>query len=232
MDAIKNNHDQLIGHSVDGWSPCAHPSRTTMQGRYCQLEALDIDAHADSLYESMSKNPVTDWTYLPYGPFEQFADFKAWLMRYSDLNDPLFYVITDAISGKALGLASYLRIDASVGAVEVGHIHYSKSLQRTPMATESMYLMMQRVFDELGYRRYEWKCDALNERSRAAARRLGFSFEGIFRQATIYKNRNRDTAWYSMIDSEWPDLKLAYENWLNPENFGPGGAQRQRLGIS
>ena len=229
-DTIRNEHNQRIGHSVLSWAARSHPSRSTMHGRYCRLEMLDSKAHSDSLYASLGKNPVTDWTYLPYGPFERANDFKAWLEPQCTQTDPLFYVIVDEVSGKSLGLASYLRIDANSGVIEVGHIHYAGLLQRTPLATEAMFLMMQRVFDELGYRRYEWKCDALNERSRNAALRLGFTFEGIFRQATMYKNRNRDTAWYSIIDSEWPRLKLAYEAWLSPDNFDSGGSQLIRLG--
>jgi RimJ/RimL family protein N-acetyltransferase len=127
--------------------------------------------------------------------------------------------VIDLKTDKAVGMSSYLRIEPGVGVIEVGHIHFSPLMQRTPIATETMYLMMCRVFDELRYRRYEWKCDALNAPSCAAAKRLGFTFEGIFRQLTMYKDRNRDTAWYSIIDSEWPALKAAFEAWLNPENF-------------
>ena len=143
-------------------------------------------------------------------------------------DDPLFHAIIDSATGKAIGVASYLRIDPASGSIEVGHINYSPLLQRTPAATEAMYLMMQRVF-ELGYRRYEWKCDALNARSRAAAQRYGFSFEGVFRQATVYKGRNRDTAWYAAIDQEWPALQAAFLQWLDPANFDQDGRQRVRL---
>ena len=159
------------------------------------------------------------------------APLGAWhriLDRECMSNDPLFHAIVDNATGKAIGLASYLRIDPASGSIEVGHINYSPLLQRTPAATEAMYLMMQRVF-ELGYRRYEWKCDALNARSRAAAQRYGFSFEGIFRQATVYKGRNRDTAWYAIIDREWPALQAAFLQWLDPSNFDADGRQRVRL---
>ncbi len=230
MQTDKNEFDQSVGFAVNDWSARPFPPCTLMQGRYCQLEALDTEAHAASLYETLCSNPSADWTYLPYGPFQQLAEFKAWLEQQCRQDDPLFYAICDAESGKACGLASYLRIDVTAGVIEVGHIHYSKSMQKTPMATEAMFLMMQRVFDELGYRRYEWKCDALNARSRSAALRLGFTFEGIFRQASIYKNRNRDTAWYSIIDSEWARLKMAYEAWLSPENFDHSGSQIKSLG--
>lgn len=144
-------------------------------------------------------------------------------------DDPLFYAILDKKTEKAVGLASYLRIQPKVGVLEVGHIHYSPLLQKTPLATEAMFLLMRRAFDELGYRRYEWKCDALNAGSRKAALRLGFTFEGIFRQASVYKGRSRDTAWYSVIDREWPALKEAHEAWLSPENFDAQGRQLARL---
>jgi len=151
-------------------------------------------------------------------------------MRKSCLGeDPLFHAIVERKTGEAVGVASYLRIDPANGVIEVGHINYSPLLQRTRAATEAMFLMMRRVFDELGYRRYEWKCDALNAPSRAAAGRYGFRFEGIFRQATVYKGRNRDTAWYAIIDKDWPALKAAYERWLAPENFDAEGRQRVRL---
>lgn len=172
----------------------------------------------------------TDWTYLPYGPFKSAKDFSGWAEANLQGDDPLFHVIQDA-TGMPLGLASYLRIDPNAGSIEVGHIHFSRMIQRRPVATEAMYLMMRRVFDELGYRRYEWKCDALNERSCKAARRLGFTYEGTFRQATHYKGRNRDTAWFSVIDSDWPAIKAEFERWLTPENFGDGGEQKTRLSM-
>jgi RimJ/RimL family protein N-acetyltransferase len=169
------------------------------------------------------------WTYLPYGPFETRESFGGWLTEVASGADPMFFVIVDRRANRAVGLASYLRIAAASGSIEVGHLCYSPSLQRTPAATEAMFLMMKSAF-ELGYRRYEWKCDALNARSRAAAQRLGFSFEGLFRQATVYKGRSRDTAWYSVIDREWPALQKAFLQWLDPSNFDPSGAQRWRLG--
>jgi RimJ/RimL family protein N-acetyltransferase len=170
------------------------------------------------------------WTYMPYGPFASLDEHQAWCRQMAASDDPLFYAIIDSASNRAVGVASYLRIEPMLGAIEVGHIAYSPLLQRTAAATEAMYLMMRRAFAELGYRRYEWKCDALNQPSRRAADRLGFTFEGTFRQAIIYKGRNRDTAWYSVIDSEWPDLKARYEAWLAPSNFDEKGVQRQSLG--
>ena len=168
------------------------------------------------------------WTYLPYGPFDSFEIYRAWLEEMSRRSDPLFFAIIDRGTDQAVGLASYLRIDPAAGSIEVGHLHYSPLLQRTPAATEAMFLMMERALT-MGYRRYEWKCDSLNAPSRAAALRLGFSFEGIFRQATVVKGRNRDTAWFAAIDREWPALKEAFQRWLAPENFDADGKQRERL---
>jgi len=168
------------------------------------------------------------WTYLPYGPFDTLESYRAWMEGMCRRSDPLFYAIVDRETGRAVGLAAYLRIDPASGSIEVGHLNFSPLLQRTPASTESMYLMMERAFN-LGYRRYEWKCDALNGPSRSAAQRLGFSFEGIFRQATVVKGRNRDTAWFSVIDQEWPTLKEAFQRWLHPTNFDEMGKQRARL---
>jgi RimJ/RimL family protein N-acetyltransferase len=168
------------------------------------------------------------WTYLPYGPFATLDSYHVWAMDVCKRPDPMFYAIVDKTTDRAVGVASYLRIDPAAGSIEVGHINYSPLLQRTPAGTEAMFLMMERAF-ALGYRRYEWKCDSLNAPSRAAAQRLGFSFEGIFRQATVMKGRNRDTAWFAVIDREWPTLKSAFQRWLNPSNFDESGKQRARL---
>ena len=168
------------------------------------------------------------WTYLPYGPFTSLPAYQTWMGSACVGDDPLFFAITDSTSGKAIGLASYLRIDPASGSIEVGHLAYSPRLQRTPAATEAMFLMMQWAFGA-GYRRYEWKCNALNAPSRTAAMRLGFSFEGEFRQAGVVKGRNRDTAWYAAIDAEWPSLEKAYRAWLAPANFDAAGRQRVSL---
>jgi RimJ/RimL family protein N-acetyltransferase len=168
------------------------------------------------------------WTYLAYGPFASLTSYREWMQSVCKANDPLFFAVIDLKSRQPVGVASYLRIDPAVGSIEVGHLAYSPLLQRTPAATESMFLMMRQAF-QLGYRRYEWKCDALNAPSRSAAERLGFTFEGIFRQATIYKQRNRDTAWYSIIDTEWPRLETAFQWWLDPANFDAQGKQQIRL---
>ncbi len=229
MTRTRENSDQPIGFAVPGWRPPGRPSREPMVGRFCRVEALDPDRHAADLHAANSLDPQQRiWTYLPYGPFNTFDAYLEWMHGSCLGEDPLFHAIIDFGAEKAVGVASYLRIDPANGSIEVGHINYAPVLQRSPAATESMYLMMKRVF-ELGYRRYEWKCDALNGRSRAAAQRLGFSFEGIFRQATVYKGRNRDTAWYAAIDSEWPALERAFRRWLDPTNFDQHGQQRLRL---
>lgn len=200
-----------------------------MVGRYCRMEALDPARHSAALYDAFRLDTAgLDWTYLPYGPFADAVSFRSWLDGVAVGDDPLFYTILDE-GDTAVGVASYLRIFPDIGSIEVGHIHYSPTLQRSRAATEAMYLMMRRAFDELGYRRYEWKCDSLNSPSRRAADRLGFVYEGTFRQATLYKGRNRDTAWYSIIDTEWPAVRGAFEKWLDPGNFDDSGAQRTRL---
>lgn len=227
----KTNHlNQPIGQALTQWRECPKPSTTPMLGHYCTLAKLNPSLHAESLYHAFSvAQNDSNWTYLPYGPFEHKADFTNWLATQSSSQDPLFYVVINNQNGEAIGLVSYLRIEPSAGVIEVGHIHFSSALQKTPMATEAMYLMMRHAFDELGYRRYEWKCDALNEGSKQAAARLGLTYEGTFRQATIYKGRNRDTAWFSIIDSEWPHQKAAFERWLKPYNFDKNNRQHYSL---
>jgi len=200
-----------------------------MTGRYCRLEPLDPERHAAELYAAFAKDAEGRiWTYLPYGPFTDLANFRAWITRECLGLDPLFFAIMDEATGSPAGLISYLRIAQEVGSIEVGHVILSPSLCRTRAATEVQFLLLDRAF-ALGYRRYEWKCDSLNAASRAAAKRLGFIHEGEFRQATVYKGRNRDTAWYSIIDREWPTLRGVYEAWLNPENFDAAGCQKTQL---
>jgi RimJ/RimL family protein N-acetyltransferase len=200
-----------------------------MIGRFCRVEPLDVRLHARDLYAAnLADVEHRNWTYLPYGPFETLDSYVQWVAAVAGRDDPQFWAVVDLDSGTAVGVASYLRIDPPSGSIEVGHINYSPLLQRRPAATEAMYLMMRRAF-ELGYRRYEWKCDALNAPSRAAAQRLGLSYEGVFRQARLTKQRNRDTAWYAAIDSEWPALDRAFRRWLDPENFDEQGAQRVAL---
>lgn len=225
----RNSLDQPIGFPLPHWRPPSPPPHEPMTGRYCRVEPLDPARHAAELYEANARDPSgRAWTYLSVGPFDSFDAYLNWIESSCLGDDPLYHAIVDLETGKAVGIASYMRIDTRNGVIEVGNINYSPLLQRTRAATEAMYLMMKRVF-ELGYRRYEWKCDALNMPSRAAAQRLGFSFEGVFRQAVVYKGRSRDTAWYSVIDSEWPALEEAFIRWLDPSNFDARGNQRLRL---
>jgi len=220
---------QPIGFSIGDWTPPVRPPAEPMIGRYCRLERLDAGRDGQSLFDAYALDSEgRNWTYLPQGPFESYGEFHIWLSDMAKLDDPFFFTIIDAESQTSVGIASYLRITPPAGSIEVGHIHYSPLLQRTPAATEAMYLMMKQAF-ALGYRRYEWKCDALNAPSRMAAQRLGLSYEGVFRQATVYKQRNRDTAWYATIDREWPDLKQAFEQWLDPNNFDNDRNQKTRL---
>jgi RimJ/RimL family protein N-acetyltransferase len=215
----------VVGRAAAKW-----PRRTILEGRLVSLEPLDADAHASSLCES-TRGPEGDalYLYLPYGPFPDRASFHADLQEKAHSEDPLYFGIVDKRSGLAMGHASYLRITPAHGCIEVGHILYAPKLQRTAAATEAMYLMAKHAFEDLGYRRYEWKCDALNAPSRRAALRLGFAFEGIFRQHMIIKGRNRDSAWFSMLDREWPARKQAFEKWLDPSNFDARGNQRMPL---
>lgn len=231
MPQHMNPLGQPIGSPLAGWSPRPHPPHTPMQGRLCRLDPLDATQHAAALFEAHSADREgRNWTYLPYGPFESAAEYRRWVERAAAQEDPQFFAIVEQGSGRPVGTGSYLRIEPAMGVIEVGHLAFSPALQRTPAATEAMYLMLRRAFDELGYRRYEWKCDSLNAPSVAAAKRLGFTFEGTFRQAVVIKGRNRDTSWLSIIDSEWPAVKRALEGWLAPANFDAAGAQRRRLG--
>jgi RimJ/RimL family protein N-acetyltransferase len=194
------------------------------------MELLDAAKHLDDLHEAFGKDRDGRlWTYMPVGPFPSKQEFAAWISAACRTDDPLFYAIKDSSTGSAVGVAALMRIKPDIGVIEVGHITCSPYMQRTAMSTEAMVLLMTRVFDELGYRRYEWKCDSLNAASRQAAERLGFRFEGVFEQATIYKGRNRDTAWYSILDRDWPALKRAYLQWLDDSNFDKDGRQKRRL---
>ena len=198
-------------------------------GRFCRLEPLDAARHAAGFHAANQLEPdQRHWTYLTYGPFATADDCKHWAELYAQRKDYLFHAIVDARSGKVAGVASYMRMDPANGSIEVGGIKYTPLIAQRPAATEAMYLMIKNAF-ALGYRRHEWKCDALNAPSRVAAQRLGFSYEGVFRQAVVHKGRNRDTAWYSIIDSEWPALQAAHEQWLAPENFDAQDHQKIRL---
>src|SRR4030088_1912252 len=229
MTRTLNNLGQPIGFDIPRWTPPKRPPRESMVGNFCRVEPLDKGRHAADLYRANRLD--TDnriWTYLAYGPFDSLESYLDWMDRLCCGDDPLFHAVVDTKTGKAVGVASYLRIEPANGSIEGGHINYSPLLQRTPAATEAMYLMMKRALD-LGYRRYEWKCDALNAASRGAAQRIGLSFEGVFRQAAIYKGRNRDTAWYAAIDQEWPALQPAFRQWLDPAHLDPNSQQRARL---
>ena len=226
MQSNINHLGQPVGIPAPKWTPPAIPPHEVLVGQYCRVEPLDADRHAASLFEALSAD--ANWTYLPYGPFESFESYRTWLSESAQKCDPQFFAIVETSSGRALGIASYLRIDPRNGSIEVGHLNFSPLLQRTAAATEAMYLMMARAFC-LGYRRYEWKCDSLNASSRRAALRLGLSFEGVFRQATVYKGRNRDTAWFAAIDRDWPALESSFLRWLDPNNFDEHGKQRLAL---
>ena len=217
-----------IGEAVE-YTPASLPKKHPLQGQHCRLEPFDLARHSEGLFNAYLHDKAgKNWTYLPFFGFDDLAKFKAWAEETCTKPDPFFYAVIDPESGQAIGLASFLRINPAAGSIEVGWINFSPLLQGTRASTEAMYLMMREGF-RLGYRRYEWKCDSLNAPSNRAAKRLGFTFEGIFRQATVYKGRNRDTAWYSVLDSEWPALKARFERWLSPENFDANTQQIKRL---
>ncbi len=218
-----------IGPVVEGWTPRPRPSRMALEGRTVRLEPLST-AHGPDLFAAYSADRSGRmWTYLSVGPFKSEADFGAWIASIVPSEDPLFFAAIDKASGRAVGIVSYLRIDPANGCIEVGWVTWSPLMQRSAVSTEAQYLLMRNAFDGLGYRRYEWKCNALNAPSMKAAERLGFTYEGTFRQAVIVKGRNRDTAWFSVVDSEWPTVKMALEAWLKPENFDAEGRQKRRL---
>lgn len=221
-----NEFDQPIGPDVDRALPAPTPSRVTLLGEYCRLEPLDPTAHAAGLFAAFSAAPdESDWTYMPVGPFASEPDYREWAEAAALAQDPLQFTVVQNDSGEPLGTLSLLRQDPVHAVVEVGFVAFSRAMQRTVFSTEAHFLLMQYVFDTLGYRRYEWKCDALNAPSKRAAERLGFSYEGTFRQATVYKGRSRDTSWFSIIDTEWPALRAEFTRWLAPQNFNAAGAQ-------
>jgi RimJ/RimL family protein N-acetyltransferase len=194
------------------------------------MEPLSAYRHADDLYSAYSlAADGRDWTYMPTGPFGCREDYRKYVATVTQADDPMHFAVIDLTSGKAVGTLALMRQDPTNGVVEVGHVAFSPRLKQTPVASEAQFLLMSYVFEGLGYRRYEWKCDSLNAPSRSAAQRLGFTFEGIFRQAVVYKGRSRDTAWYSIIDSDWPKIGKAFRAWLEPDNFDEDGRQRQSL---
>lgn len=231
-DAIEPRHDRPPSDEVvDPLPPALWPSRIVHAGRWARVEPLDARAHAAELWEASHGDPAGEriWDYLPYGPFLSEDAFRGFLRDRSATADPVFFAVRDASTGRAAGVASFLNVVPASGSIEIGHIWFAPSLQRTPAATEALFLLIRHALDDLGYRRMEWKCNALNVASRRAAVRLGFSFEGIFYQHTIVKGRNRDTAWFSILDGEWPRLRANFEIWLAAENFDPSSKQRASL---
>jgi RimJ/RimL family protein N-acetyltransferase len=227
----RNQLGQPVGWPiVPDWKPAQKPPLTAMTGRLAIVEPLDADRHGAELFEVNSlDHEGRNFTYYPYGPFATLAEYRAWIASVSGEPNRLFHAIVDKAVGKAVGVASYANITPAMGVIEVAGLNFSPLLQRKPAATEAHYLMMRRAFDELGYRRYEWKCDSWNLPSRAAAQRLGFTYEGLFRQAIVVRGRNRDTMYFSITDKEWPRIKQAFERWLDPANFDAEGRQKVSL---
>lgn len=227
-DIHLNEFDQPVGAPLPDWRGAEFPPRRTLNGWGCRLEPLDPERHGPGLWQAFRADSGAMWTYLTTGPYAEEADMLVWLRECAAKTDPQFYTIFDEDGEQPLGLASYLRIDPLAGSIEVGWLHFSPALQRSRLATAAMALMMANAF-ALGYRRYEWKCNALNKPSWQAALRLGFSYEGTFRQNRVDKGRTRDTAWFSVIDREWPALQDCFARWLAPDNFDERGRQRLRL---
>lgn len=226
---FKNAHGQPIGAPMKDWTGCDAPQHVTLSGQYCDIVPLSV-THTENLHRAFAADKTgLLWTYMPDGPFASETDYAAWVAQACQSTDPLFFAIIDRQTRLPVGVASFLRIQPANGVIEVGYITFAPSLQKTAGATEAMYLMMAYAFDTLGYRRYEWKCDALNAPSRAAANRLGFRYDGLFKQAVVYKGRNRDTAWFSILDRDWPTLKKEFNRWLDPENFDADGQQKSAL---
>lgn len=223
-----HREERPVGPAIPGWSECARPARAGIEGAWGRLEPLDTAKHGHDLWVAVEGHDSV-WTYLGYGPFADEAAFLAWLTGREQLTDPLYWAVVDQSTGKAVGVLTLMEVRPAMGVIEIGHIFFSPVLQRTRAATEAIYLAMRHVFADLGYRRFEWKCDALNAPSRAAAIRFGFAYEGIFRQHMVIKGRNRDTAWYAILDKEWPSVKAAFEAWLKPENFDAAGHQKAAL---
>ena len=230
MEQHENALGQPIGAPLPEWTTRPMPPRTPIEGRFCTVRPLDPERDSAALFAAYAEDrDGRMWTYLPREAYPSLEALRIWADGACRTDDPLVHTIVDNATGEPVGTANYMRIEPAHGVIEIGSITYSPHLQRRPAGTEAMYLMMRRVFDELGYRRYEWKCHHLNARSRAAAERYGFRYEGLFRQAQVVKGHNRDTAWFSIIDSEWPALRAAFERWLDPANFVADGTQRRSL---
>jgi RimJ/RimL family protein N-acetyltransferase len=210
------------------WHPAKSPRRVPLEGETVRLEPLNSGRHGEQLFAATAGADST-WTYLPYGPFANKDQFLSWLAERAAMDDPLAFTIIDRAGGAARGMATFMSIVPEHGVIEIGHIWLSPKLQRTREATEAIYVMARHAFEDLGNRRLEWKCDAQNAASRRAAERFGFTFEGVFRQHRVIKGRNRDTAWYSIIDGEWKQRREGFEAWLAPANFDASGAQRRSL---
>ncbi len=227
----KNQFGQLVGGIIEDWRGALKPNKElSLQGRYCMLVPIELHQHATKLYNAFAINNKGDsWTYLPYGPFETQNDFENWLNRTLAEPDTLLYAILDEKTQEPIGIAGFLRINPPHGVIEIGHLHFSAKLRQTALATEAIYLLLQYAFDSMGYRRCEWKCHHFNEPSKLAAKRFGFTFEGVFRQSNVFKERNRDTAWFSIIDTEWPLIQRRFEKWLHPDNFDVTGMQILKL---
>ena len=218
------------GEDLSSWSGRPFPPRTAMIGNRVRLEPVSVATHGGDLFAAATEGGDPDqWTWLPYGPFDD-ATFFAWLGEREASADPMFFALVETETGQAKGMCSFMRIDARNGVMEIGHIWFAPSIQRTAIATEAIYLLQQRTFDELGYRRLEWKCDNANARSKRAAIRFGFTPEGVFRKHSVVKGRNRDTAWFSLLDNEWPANREVLAAWLSPENFADDGTQRRSMG--
>lgn len=218
-----------MGAPLPDWQPPPRLKHVTLSGRFCRVEPLNSAQHAADLFAANALDTTgAGWTYLTSGPFADIAEYQAWAEKAGAGTDSLFHAIIDLRTQNPVGVAAYMRIEPTHGVVEIGSLRFSPLMQKTPVSTESMYLMMRHAF-ETGYRRYEWKCDSHNAPSRAAAQRFGFSYEGLFRQHMVNRKRNRDTAWFSIIDSEWPALNAAFSKWLAPQNFDAAGRQRVSL---
>lgn len=228
-DMDENTLDDILGPRLH-WSPVARPDRTPLRGRFVSLEPFDASRHADALYHASHGDNLDPnlWTYMSAGPWPDVDAYHEWVAEHARSNDPLFFAIVPT-GGEAAGQATYMRIDEKNGVIEIGNIWFGAALQRTKAATEAISLLAKHAFDQLGYRRFEWKCHALNQRSRNAAERLGFTYEGTFRNAIIQRDRNRDTAWYSITDQEWPRVRAAFETWLADDNFDAAGRQIRSL---
>ncbi|MFZ3184647.1 MAG: GNAT family protein [Pseudomonas sp.] len=220
----------MTSNQLQDWQPAQLPAATTLAGHYVRLEQLDPARHGDDLWQALQGAEADPqmWHFMAYGPFASRDDFAQWLDSNAAGCDPLFYAVIDRLSGKALGLLSYLNITPAHGNIEIGHVCFGRAMQRSVQASETIYLLARYAF-ELGNRRLEWKCDNLNLRSRRAAERFGFSHEGLFRQHLVRKGRNRDTAWFSLLDHEWPAMQGAFERWLAADNFSADGQQRHSL---